>query len=139
MSAGNFYKARAAVGFLIAALAACGGGGGGGDSGGSSLGSGGGTAQAQPAQPGQASVSISWYANHETGVNRAGGGYEVAISGEPTITLPYVSGSTAPTSTLVVLASGTYTVSVRAYAALDAQGGTTRTYSAPQMLTVSVP
>jgi hypothetical protein len=76
------------------------------------------------------SVTLSWNQNRESGVNKAGGGYAVSITGQPTITVPYVSGSSAPTTTTVVLNTGTYTVTVRAYAALDAQGGGTGSISA---------
>jgi hypothetical protein len=72
-------------------------------------------------------------------VNRAGGGYEVSLSGQSIRDVPYTSGSAAPTSTVCTLAAGTYTASVRAYAALDAQGSTTRTYSAASITTVVVP
>lgn len=85
-------------------------------------------------------VTLAWAPNHEKGVNSTGGGYEVSISGQPTINVPYASGPTAPTSTVTALQTGTYTVNVRAYAALDAQGGSTGSLSAPsQSLTVNVP
>lgn len=74
------------------------------------------------------------------GVNSAGGGYQVAISGQPTIIVPYVSGPTAPTSTVTTLQTGTYTATVRGYAALDAHGGSAGSFSAPsQPFTVIVP
>lgn len=87
------------------------------------------------------SVTLAWAPNHESGVNSAGGGYQVSISGQPTLTVPYVSGpATTPTSTTVMLNTGTYTVTVRAYAALDAQGGVTGSISAASLpLTVIVP
>jgi hypothetical protein len=73
-------------------------------------------------------------------VNRSGGGYRVSIVGQPTVDVPYVSGATAPTTTTVKLAQGTYTVTVVAYAALDAQGGTAGSQSAPSgAITVTVP
>lgn len=85
-------------------------------------------------------VVLSWNPNRESGVNGAGGGYRVAITGQPTVVVPYVSGPLAPTTTTVHLSPGTYTVSVAAYAALDAQGGTSGTESAPsQAITVTVP
>lgn len=108
--------------FLVVGLSACGGGGGGGSS------------------PPARSVALAWGANHESGVNRAGGGYQVSISGQPTTDVPYTSGSAAPTSTTVMLQPGSYTVTVRAYAALDSQGGNAGSLSAPsQSLTVNVP
>lgn len=103
---------------LAVGLTACGGGGG---------------------SPSARAVTLTWEANHESGVNRAGGGYRVSISGQPTIDVPYTSGPAAPTTTTVLLPRGGYTVTVRAYAALDAQGGTTGSLSAPsQSLTVNV-
>ena len=115
---------KAAV--LIAAgwIAGCGGGGGVGPS----------------APPGPRSVSVSWAPNHAKGVNSAGGGYRVSITGQPLITLPYTSGPAAPTSTTITLPQGTYTVTVTAFAALDPQGGSTGSISAPsQAVIVSVP
>jgi hypothetical protein len=85
-------------------------------------------------------VTITWTANRESGVNQAGGGYQVFITGQPTINVPYVSGTSAPTSATAMLPGGSHTVTVRAYAALDAQGGTTGTLSAPsQSIQVTVP
>jgi len=119
-------RLAAVVLIALAQLAGCGGGGGGG--GGSS------------SPPGPHTVTLAWAANHETGVNSAGGGYHVSISGQPMINVPYVSGPTAPTSTVTILQTGTYTVTVTAFAALDAQGGLTGRFSAPsQSLIVNVP
>ncbi len=85
-------------------------------------------------------VTLSWTANRESGVNGPGGGYRVSISGAPAVDVPYVTGPYAPTSTDVTLAPGTYTVTVSASAALDAQGGTTGSASAPsQAITLTVP
>ena len=99
---------------------------------------GGGGAVGSPPLP--ASVTIAWDPNRESGVNRAGGGYQVAISGQPTRDVPYTSGPTAPTSITVSLQPGSYTVTVRAYAALDPQGGNAGNLSAPsQVLTVRFP
>ena len=86
------------------------------------------------------SVTLAWAPSHEKGVNTAGGGYHVSISGQPTINVPYASGITAPTSTVTILKTGTYTVSVTAFAALDSLGGGAGSVSAPsQSLTVNVP
>lgn len=116
----------AAVVFTVC-LAACGGGGGGGGS-------------SPPAVVTTHSVTISWLPNRESGVNRAGGGYQVAISGQPTINVPYTSGPSAPTSAATSLQTGNYSVTVRAYAALDLQGGNTGSLSEPsQQLIVNVP
>jgi len=85
-------------------------------------------------------VTISWAANRETGVNGAGGGYRVSISGQPTIDVPYASGASAPTSMVAHLPTGSYVVTVKAYAALDAQGGSNGSSSAAsQSIPVSVP
>jgi hypothetical protein len=85
-------------------------------------------------------VTLAWAPNHEKGVNTPGGGYQVSISGQPTIDVPYASGPTAPKSTATTLRAGTYAVNVRAYAALDAQGGSAGSFSAPsQSLAVVVP
>jgi hypothetical protein len=113
----------AVVLIALAQLAGCGGGGG-----------------SSPPPVTNHTVTLGWAPNHETGVNSAGGGYQVAISGRPTINVPSVSGLTAPTSTVTTLSTGTYTVTVRAYAALDAQGGSAGSLSAPsQSLIVNVP
>jgi len=101
------------------ALAACGGGGGG-DSG----------------RPQARTVTVAWDANRETGVNSAGGGYEVSITGLAPIDIPYAPG--APTSITKVLQPGTYLVTVRAYAALDPLGGNTKTFSALSQIVVTV-
>ncbi len=85
-------------------------------------------------------VTLTWAANHESGVNQAGGGYRIAISGLAPIDVPYVSGPSAPTTKDVTLSTGSYTVTVSAYAALDAQGGATGSVSAPsQAIAVNVP
>ena len=138
---------RAVVVALLAAVAvSCGGGGGGGESPPPGTPTPAPTPTPTPTPTpipttslGPATVTISWDANRESGVNRAGGGYQVSVSGQPTRDVPYASGSAAPTSTVFTLSSGTYTVSVRAYAALDAQGGTTRTFSAASQSLVFVP
>jgi hypothetical protein len=107
-------------------LIGCGGGGGGGG--------------VSTPPPGIYSVTLSWAPNRESGVNSTGGGYQIAISGQPTINVPYTSGPTAPTTTTVSLPPGTYTATVRAYAALDAQGGSSGSLSAPSTpITVNVP
>jgi hypothetical protein len=86
------------------------------------------------------SVNLNWAPNHESGVNKAGGGYQVSISGQTTIDVPYVSGLTTSTTASVALNTGSYTVTVRAYAALDAQGGSTGNASVESSpITVNVP
>ena len=81
--------------------------------------------------PSGRSVTISWTANRETGVNKAGGGYLIGINTQTPIEVPYVSGSAAPVSYTLTLQPGSYTITVVAYAALDTQGGATRTPSKP--------
>src|SRR5882762_4295786 len=69
---------------FVAVLASCGGGGG----------------ASSPTPVTNHTVTVAWAPNHEKGVNSTGGGYEVSISGQPTINVPYASGPTAPTSTV---------------------------------------
>jgi hypothetical protein len=93
-----------------------------------------------PAGPTNKNVLLTWNANRESGVNKAGGGYRISITGIPVVDVPYVSGGLAPTSKTVSLAPGSYTATIRAYAALDASGGTTGTESAAsQTITINVP
>ena len=78
-------------------------------------------------------VSLTWNANHEKGVNSAGGGYNITFAGyvvHAPVNVPWASGATAPTSTSVTLTTGTYTATVTGYAALDASGGATGSNSA---------
>ncbi len=119
--AGKFWCAALLTTVLVAGCGSGGGGGGGGGGGVVSI-----TTH---------TVTISWAQNHEKGVNQAGGGYLVTIGSQPTFTMPY----SAPTTTTVALQTGTYTVSVRAFAKLDAQGGTSGSVSAPSSITVNVP
>jgi hypothetical protein len=85
-------------------------------------------------------VNISWPANREAAVNKAGGGYKVAISGQPLIDVPYVSGLAAPTTTIATLTAGNYSVTVTAYSALSPTGGATGSTSVPSAtFTFSVP
>lgn len=87
-----------------ALLASCGGGGGG---------------SSPPPAPTSHQVTISWAANREAAVNSAGGGYKVAISGQPIIVVPYPS-TTSATATLM---SGSYTATITAYSAIDPNTG----------------
>lgn len=86
-----------------------------------------------PSQPPSATprnVTISWAQNRESAVNRAGGGYRVyysttagfSLSNGTQISVPYLSGSAAPTSTTVSLVPGTYYVRVVAYSNLNTTG-----------------
>lgn len=114
-------------------LTACGGG------------SGGGGASTPPTTPTGAwhTVTLSWVMNREKGVNSSGGGYTVSISGSSAlapINVPYVSGLAAPTSTIVSLYTGNYSVTVTAFAALDANGGSTSASSIPSTtISINVP
>lgn len=115
---------RIACLFALSLLISCGGGGGGGGS----------------TPPAIHSVTLDWAQNRESGVNSTGGGYQVVIGGQPTVNVPYTSGPTTPTSVTVPLQTGTYTVTVRAYAALDTQGGGSGSLSALSApITVNVP
>ncbi|MGK5087086.1 metal-dependent hydrolase [Bdellovibrionota bacterium FG-2] len=90
--------------------------------------------------PPRHTVTFSWDQNHESGVNSAGGGYQVSLTGQPTIKVPYASGSAAPTTTTTSLLSVSYDVTVLAYAALDTMGGNSGSVSAPsQTLSLHVP
>src|SRR6266849_10356110 len=101
-------RRRVAAALVIgAAMVLCGCGGGGGGGGGSS----------PPPPVTNHTVTLAWAPNHEKGVNSTGGGYHVSISGQPTIDV-LSSGSTAPTSTVTTLQTGSYTVTVTAVAAL---------------------
>ncbi len=85
-------------------------------------------------------VTISWAPNRETVVNSLGGGYIVNIDTQIPINVPYVSGLLAPTFTTVSLSTGTYTVSVVAYSALNPPGGISGSTSAPSApITLIVP
>lgn len=95
-------------------LSACGGGGGG----------------SSAPVPTSHTVTISWAANREAAVNTTGGGYIVAISGQPTIDVPYnATTGTTPTSTTATLMTGSYSVTVTAYSALKPTGSVSAAYS----------
>lgn len=100
------------VGISALLLSSCGGGGG-----------------ATAPTPISHTVDLSWTANREADVNTTGGGYKVAISGQPVIDLPYVAGPTAPTSTSTTLMPGSYSVTVTAYSALNTTGNVSAAYS----------
>jgi len=103
-------------------------------------GGGGGSPSVQQGPVTSHAVTLNWASNHESGVNKAGGGYKVSVSGQPTIDVPYVSGLTTTTTTSIVLNTGSYSMTVRAYAALDAQGGVTGSLSAASTpITINVP
>ena len=64
-------------------------------------------------------VTLSWQANHEKGVNGPGGGYQLSIPGRDPVDLPWP----APTTLTTVLRSGTYRLAVQAYEPDPAGGG----------------
>lgn len=104
----------AALAAAAGGLAACGGG-------------------SAPPAPANHSVTISWQANHEKGVNAPGGGYRLVVGGRPPVDLPYPS----PASLTTVLYTGAYGVSVQAYEPDPAGAGTS--FSPASRLTVVVP
>lgn len=75
----------------------------------------------------RSNVTVSWSANREKAVNTTGGGYVVTYSQNPSagyseadkVTVPYVSGPTAPVSTTINIPPGTYYIKVYAYSALN--------------------
>lgn len=81
-------------------------------------------------QPISASVLVSWTANKEIDVNTTGGGYRVyystgsgnSLTNGSFLDVPYVSGASAPTSTLLTLNSGIHRIDVVAYSALNPTG-----------------
>jgi hypothetical protein len=101
------------------ALVACGGGGGNDPS----------PSPGNPHPAGSRTVTLTWDANRESAVNRAGGGYEVFINvdgnGCCSFDVPYGGGSAAPTSITVQLFPGRYLASVRAYGALNSSPAST--------------
>lgn len=118
--------------------------------------SGGGGGEEPPPPPpplvcdGGSAVTVSWNANRETAVNSSGGGYVVYFSqssgfnpGDSNVCsqdVPYVSGTTAPTSTVIDPPSGTWYVRVTATSQLNAPGTTGGTESAASsQTTVIVP
>ncbi len=86
-------------------LVACGGGGGGG----------GGTAPAATVHQ----VTLNWEENLEADVNMPGGGYKIAISGQPIIDVAFP----APPSITLTLPSGSYNAIVTAYSPINPNTG----------------
>ncbi len=114
---------------MMLVLSACGGGGGGGGT-------------SSTAVSTLHTVTLNWTANREKGVNSAGGGYLVNISGQSApINVPFNAASgITPTTAKTSLYTGTYTATVVAYAALDANGGNTGSSSVPSTaITINVP
>lgn len=94
-------------------------------------------------------IQISWTANREKAVNQAGGGYRVyysrtsgfSIATASYLNVPYVSGGTAPVSTIFTnLMKGNYYFKVVAYSALNPAGGSSGSVSSPSTeLSFTVP
>lgn len=116
--------------FIILLLVACGGGGG---------------SSGEPK-----TVTVSWETNRESAVNTSGGGYEIYYSktsnfdieyaGVTVIDVPYVSGTTAPTSKSIELSPGTYYFKIVAYAEISQPGTGSPSRSDPStQLKVVVP
>ena len=122
------------IGLLAVFLSACGGGGG------------------TPPPPfvcdGGSAITVSWDANRETAVNTSGGGYVVYFSkstgfnpGDANVCsqdVPYVSGATTPTSTIIDPPSGWWYVRVAAISQLNAPGTTGGSESAASSQTTVV-
>ena len=76
------------------------------------------------------SILVSWTANREQGVNQTGGGYKVYYSttpgfdpaSAPLVNVPWISGPTAPVSTILAFTVGTYYIKVVAYSTLNSTG-----------------
>ena len=68
-------------------------------------------------------VTVSWDANAESAVNTTGGGYILYysqtngfdVSSAQSTTIPYASGSTAPTTVTLTLPTGTWYLRLSAY------------------------
>lgn len=84
---------------------------------------GGGGSSSPPPTPTSHTVNLSWVANREAAVNRLGGGYTVAISGQAPVNIAYASGVAAPTTMATTLMSGSYSATVTAYSALNPTTG----------------
>ena len=101
---------------------------------------------AQPATLVTYPVTVTWNANREAAVNKAGGGYTVyyhTTSGEElngtAVSVPFVSGATAPTAAVLNLAAGTYYVKVVGFSAI-ASGSSASSQSVPSTeVSITVP
>ena len=87
-------------------ISACGGGGGG----------------APPPTPTSHAVDITWNSSKEAAVNSLGGGYKVAISGQPVIDVPFPYSASGLVATTTLM-SGNYNVTVTAYSATNPSTG----------------
>ncbi|MFL5815659.1 MAG: hypothetical protein ACJ763_18970 [Bdellovibrionia bacterium] len=94
-------------------------------------------------------ILVSWTANREKAVNTTGGGYKVYYStstpvntsSASNVDVPYVSGSSTPSSRLITgLTCGTWHFRVVAYSALHPSGSLVASRSADSSeVTVTVP
>ena len=92
--------------YAAVTLVACGGGGGGGG-------------VSTPPAPTLHQVTLTWDENREADVNSPGGGYEISISGQSIIDVPFP----APPNVTLTLPSGSYSAIVTAYSAIDPSTG----------------
>ncbi len=96
---------------------------------------------------GGTNVQVSWAANREAAVNKAGGGYKVyysktpgfGIGGANSVSVPFQSGPAAPTSTKLNVSSGTYYIKVVAYSALVGPSGGPSTSAPSAEVSLVVP
>ena len=94
-------------------------------------------------------IQVTWAANRENAVNKAGGGYKVyysrtsgfSLSGASYVDVPYVSGAAAPVTTILSnLIKGTYYIKVVAYSSLNTPGGSGGTTSSTSTeISINVP
>ncbi len=96
-------------------------------------------------------LTLNWAANNESAVNRAGGGYRIyysatsglALVSTPSITVPYVSGLTAPTTVTItgLTIHKPFPVFVRiiAFSALVTKAGATATSVVSNEFPILVP
>lgn len=104
---------------------------------------GGGSSAPPPPTPTSHVVNISWAANKEAAVNSAGGGYKVAISGQPVIDVPFPYPASGPAAAATLM-TGNYTVTVTAYSAINpitgiAASGVTSTSLPSSSFAIAVP
>jgi hypothetical protein len=92
----------------------------------------------------RSNVNVTWTANKEKAVNSAGGGYVVAYSQNPSasyseaekLTVPYVSGPSAPVSATINIPPGTYYIKIYAYSTLNPPGSSAGSLSSASSASV---
>jgi hypothetical protein len=92
----------------------------------------------------RSNVSVSWTANLEKAVNTTGGGYVVAYSQNPSadyaeadkVTVPYISGPTAPVTATINIPPGTYYIKIYAFSALNPPGGSAGSLSGASVASI---